>query len=272
MTDLPVSTQACKNCDTEYQGNFCPSCGQKLIEERFTIREGISNVVGIVFNFDRGLWPTLYGLLVNPGKVLRDYINGVTVKYYNPFRFVFLILTISVILLASLGINEYLQGEYATKISGQPLPEPIKEIMSLFNAYNHLFMASSMPILAFSSWLFFRKKGLNYAEHLIIVSYAFGVTVFLGLLIIPFFFVSKELYAWLSSVSMLITLIYFTYTYLSLFKGGRIQVFFKSLGVYLIYAALFGFVSTLIMAGYVGYKLSSDPTYKEQFKNEIKSE
>lgn len=272
MSQELTTTQHCKNCNTEYAGVFCPACGQKLITERFTIREGIFNVVGIVFNFDRGLWPTIYGLLVRPGEVLREYTSGITVKYFHPFRFLFLMLTISVLLMAAFGINDYLQGEYATKISGHPLSDPVKEMMTIINSYNHLLIASSMPVLALASWLFFRSRNYNYAEHLIIVSYAFGVTVFLGLLIMPIYFINKEAYAWFSSSSLLITIIYFTYVYLSLFKGGRVAVFFKSLGVYLLYAVFFGILSLGIVAAYIGYKATTDPEFKEKFKTEKKAE
>ncbi|WP_417590190.1 DUF3667 domain-containing protein [Owenweeksia hongkongensis] len=272
MSQELTTTQSCKNCNTEYAGVFCPACGQKLITERFTIKEGISNVIGVVFNFDRGLWPTIYGLLVRPGEVLREYVSGVTVRYFHPFRFLFLMLTISVVLMATLGINDYLQGEYATKISGHPISDPIKEMLTLMNSYSHLLIASSMPVLAFASWLFFRKKGYNYAEHLIIVSYAFGVTVFLGMLIIPVFFIDEEAYAWLSSFSILITLGYFTYVYLSLFQERQAAVFFKSLGVYLLYGFLFGLFSAGIVLAYIGYKSSTDPEFKEKFKTETKAE
>lgn len=262
-----TTTQACKSCNTEYTGRYCPSCGQKLITERFTVREGISNVVGVVFNFDRGLWPTIYGLLMRPGDVLREYISGVTIKYYHPFRFLFLMLTLSVLLMEGLGINYYLQGEYATNISGKPIPEPIKNMLTMINSYSHLLIASSMPILAFASWIFFRKKGYNYAEHLIIMSYAFGFTVFLGMLVIPVYFIHKEFYVWLSSISILITLTFFTYVYFSLFKEGRVTVFLKALGVYLVYAILFGLVSIVIVVTYIGYKTSTDPDFKKQFTN-----
>ena len=272
MSQELVTTQACKNCNTEYTGVFCPSCGQKLITKRFTVKEGVSNVFGVVFNFDRGLWPTIYGLLVRPGDVLREYIDGITVKYYHPFRFLFLMLTISVLLMEGLGINDYLQGEYAPKISGKPIPEPIEDMLAIINSYSHLLIASSMPILSFASWIFFRKKGFNYAEHLIIMSYAFGLTVFLGMLMIPIYFIDKESYVWLSSISLLITLAFFTYVYFSLFREGRVTVFFKSLGVYLVYAILFGMVSLVIIVSYIGYKTSTDPDFKKQFTNERSAE
>lgn len=174
--------------------------------------------------------------------------------------------------MAALGINDYLQGEYATKISGHPISDPVKEMITIMNSYSHLLIASSMPVLAFASWLFFRKKGYNYAEHLIIVSYAFGVTVFIGMLIIPVFFIDKEVYAWLSSFSLLVTLAYFTYVYLSLFQGNQVTVFFKSLGVYLLYAVLFGMFSAGVVFAYIGYKSSTDPGFKEKFRNETKAE
>lgn len=272
MSQELASTQSCKSCNAQYTGYFCPACGQKLITNRFTIKEGISSVIGVVFNFDRGLWPTIYGLLIRPGDVLKDYINGITIRYYHPFRFLFLMLTLSVLLMVSLGINDYLQGEYATKISGEALSQPIKDMLTLINSYSHLFIASSMPILAFASWMFFRKKGYNYAEHLIISSYTFGMTVFLGMLTIPIFFIDKGTYAWLSSGSLLVTIGFFTYVYLSLFKGGGVNVFLKALGVYLVYAILFGLFSILMVGGYIGYKTTTDPEFKARFTQGMKAE
>lgn len=271
MTDLPASTQACKNCQTEYNGIFCPSCGQKMIDERFTIREGISNVFGIILNFDRGLWPTLYGLIKNPGIVLREYLNGITIKYYHPFRFLFLWLTLSVLLMAVTGINDYLQGEFSEQISGHPIPDILKDMLTVFNSYSHLLIASSMPLLALASWLFFRKQGYNYAEHLIVVSYAYGITVFLSIAFIPIYFLDKASYAWLSSINLLIGIGFFTYVYLSFFQGNRVLIFFKSLGVYFLYTIIYGAVMVALAISVFIYKASIDPEFKEAIKNEVKT-
>ncbi|WP_420793206.1 DUF3667 domain-containing protein [Polaribacter ponticola] len=47
-----------------------------------------------LFNFDAKFWNTIIPLLINPGKVSRDYIDGKRQRYTNPFRFY---LTVSII-------------------------------------------------------------------------------------------------------------------------------------------------------------------------------
>jgi len=97
----------CLNCDLPLAGeeNFCPNCGQ-----RNDIRSlNFSNFLGAVFSefisYDSRLWRTIIALLIHPGKVPRDYIDGKRFRYANPFRFY---LTISIVFFILLGlINKY---------------------------------------------------------------------------------------------------------------------------------------------------------------------
>lgn len=54
-----------------------------------------------LFNFEAKFWNTIIPLLVSPGKVSRDYIDGKRQRYSNPFRFY---LTVSIIFFLLVGL------------------------------------------------------------------------------------------------------------------------------------------------------------------------
>ena len=263
MSQELITHQSCKSCNTEYSGIFCPSCGQKLITKRFTVRDGVSNLFGVVLNFDRGLWPTLIGLITKPGKVIRDYLSGITIPYYHPFRFIFLMLSISVILMTFTGIYDYIQGDFSESFTGQRIPETTQILIGVMNSYMNILISLSVPILAFGSWLFFRKQGYNYAEHLIITSYAYGLTVFLGVIFIPIYYISKNLYVALSSLSLLISISFFIYVYISLFKGNVVLTILKAIGAFIVWMIGFTALMLVLFMAYADYRASVDPEFKE---------
>ncbi|WP_197026318.1 DUF3667 domain-containing protein [Polaribacter sp. Hel_I_88] len=56
-----------------------------------------------LFNFEAKFWNTIIPLLVSPGKVSRDYIDGKRQRYSNPFRFY---LTVSIIFFLLIGLSK----------------------------------------------------------------------------------------------------------------------------------------------------------------------
>ena len=66
----------CVNCGHEYRGNYCPACGQKATAGRITwgtVRSGVMDVWGLG---SRSLIRSLWQLVVRPGRLISDYING----------------------------------------------------------------------------------------------------------------------------------------------------------------------------------------------------
>lgn len=55
------------------------------------------------FNFDAKFWNTLIPLLIKPGKVSKEYVEGKRMRFSNPFRFY---LTVSVVFFLVLGIGK----------------------------------------------------------------------------------------------------------------------------------------------------------------------
>ena len=66
----------CYNCGAEIDNNYCPRCGQKATAGRITwgtVRSGVMDVWGLG---SRSLIRSLWQLVVRPGRLISDYING----------------------------------------------------------------------------------------------------------------------------------------------------------------------------------------------------
>jgi len=75
----------CKNCKHQFEGNFCPNCGQKYID-KFTWRYTIELFMRSI-EFERGLFYNIKELLLRPGQTVKQYINGRTKPYLNAVTF-----------------------------------------------------------------------------------------------------------------------------------------------------------------------------------------
>jgi hypothetical protein len=76
----------CLNCGDPVVGNYCPTCGQKKVEVRVSLREMVMEVVGDEMALSSALPRTLIGLLFRPGFLTREYVQGRCVRYILPLR------------------------------------------------------------------------------------------------------------------------------------------------------------------------------------------
>lgn len=83
-------TKVCKNCGTEFSGNYCNNCGQKAKTGRLTFRSVIDNWAYGLMNCDTGILFTCKALFTRPGYMLADYIRGKRVIYFQPFPMLFI--------------------------------------------------------------------------------------------------------------------------------------------------------------------------------------
>lgn len=76
----------CPNCGADAERNYCPNCGQKKTEGLPTISEITHEVLGAVFSYDGKLWRTLKCLIVTPGQLSVEYVNGRRASYLGPWQ------------------------------------------------------------------------------------------------------------------------------------------------------------------------------------------
>jgi hypothetical protein len=79
-------SEPCRNCDTEYIGNYCPNCGQEA-------HTGAPTAVAFIYEFltrnvfERGkLHRTLWHLLRYPGGLTIDFLEGRRQRFIRPVR------------------------------------------------------------------------------------------------------------------------------------------------------------------------------------------
>ena len=100
-----VKTTKCLNCGMEYEGNFCPECGQSAETGRFTWRFIIENLQSAVLGKDGGIWFTIKNLFSRPGAMIVEILNGKRKSYFSPFPMLFFVLAIYVLILSFTGSN-----------------------------------------------------------------------------------------------------------------------------------------------------------------------
>ncbi len=74
---------ACLNCGTPLIGSHCHSCGQTAHVHR-TLGAFFHDLLHGVFHFEGKVWRTLPMLVLRPGKLTREYIDGRRASYVSP--------------------------------------------------------------------------------------------------------------------------------------------------------------------------------------------
>lgn len=98
----------CRNCDTKFEGSYCPNCGQSTTEYDRPFLFLLSDFASGVFAFDARLWKSLKALLLQPGSMEADYTDGRRARYVPPFR-LYLFVSFFFFLLLSTVTNRMLE-------------------------------------------------------------------------------------------------------------------------------------------------------------------
>ena len=151
----------CLNCNANLVGKFCNNCGQKTDTKRLDFNHFIKHdIIHGTFHFDKGLPFTIKQIIIRPGKVATEYIEGKRIKYYNFFYLTLiligLILTIKGFYKQNYALEpKTFQSEYENGI--KIAQSNLKVIFLLF-----------IPLLVLCSKIVYRKQKLNISEHSII--------------------------------------------------------------------------------------------------------
>ena len=134
-----------------------------------------------IFNFDKGILFVLKSMLLDPKAFCASYLNGKRKKGLNPITFLFVSITIILILdylfnFSDPAVTVELNVEEGDKMA------VLKKFVKDNIKYILLFMV--LP-LAYSAKLIFKKY--NYAEHIVISSYILGFTLLISPLFVLLF-------------------------------------------------------------------------------------
>ncbi|WP_332876672.1 DUF3667 domain-containing protein [Massilia sp. S19_KUP03_FR1] len=94
---LHAAPGTCPNCFADIAGNFCHQCSQETTLHPPSTREFLHEFIGHYVALEGKLWKSLWLLLLKPGRLTLEYIQGRRVRYVQPLR---LYLTFSLIFFA----------------------------------------------------------------------------------------------------------------------------------------------------------------------------
>jgi hypothetical protein len=95
----------CLNCHDHYTGRFCPRCGQAATTSRFSMKVAAENFAEAYGMGERGMFRTIRDLILRPGYLILDYLRGMRMSYYAPFKMFFLLFAISTLVTHGLNIK-----------------------------------------------------------------------------------------------------------------------------------------------------------------------
>ncbi len=93
----------CPTCDCHYMGNYCPRCGQSSKIGRYSFKNAFLLFIDVWGLGNRGMFRTLRDIFLRPGYMIADYLRGMQMAYFPPFKMLFLICALAIII--DTGVN-----------------------------------------------------------------------------------------------------------------------------------------------------------------------
>ena len=189
----------CAGCDRAIDGldqKFCPACGQPTPAHRIDWRFVWREISHTVLEMDRGLLYTLKNLMLRPGQLVRDYIEGRRAGIVKPALLVMLMAAVVVVLTRYLVGNDVMGTSFLAgaadgmRAGGNPDTVRVAEIYASIHEWMNLHFAASTLILipleaAMLRLSFGRMGGLNYPEWMVITAFLTVQTFMLWALSLP---------------------------------------------------------------------------------------
>ncbi len=236
----------CKCCGNSFSGIFCNLCGQKVIS-RFSLKHLWNLLHEDLLEVDRGFWHTMKDLTLNPGKTIKNYLNGNTKRYFSPVKY---LLIISALIYFLLTVVEIFQPPVkddpfafetwkSEVLSKEQAPFSLGSFQEITNAFPFImkdylsaYFLLILPFAAFAGQFVFRN--LNFTELLITWVYLWGHVMYLLLacsfLISPVVLLTSDSMTGLIIIMATIFIImfyFFTKTFRDLTSGKWVPTFIK---------------------------------------------
>ncbi|MES2653291.1 MAG: DUF3667 domain-containing protein [Bacteroidota bacterium] len=246
MADINASENTCKNCNYTFTKQYCNGCGQKNAA-RITLAHLSHDVMHAVLHADKGIFPYIKRLILNPGVMAREYIAGKR-KVFNPMQF--LVLSVGFVMLMMTFTNYYGKMEIWEAESMAANPQAIQEKLKGFNTFikknSNLIVFFLIPFFALFGSMLFSKKKNNYAEHLMLSVFALSLSNILTLImLISCYFIGFGIMTSLILTSI-ITVTSFFLTYKQFYQINWFSALWKSIITYMLTMMVSMIVSTVV--------------------------
>ena len=192
-----VEHRCCGTCGEEFQGNYCPRCGQSSKIGRYSFKAALLLFLDVWGMGNRGMFRTLRDLILRPGYMIRDYISGMQMAYFPPFKLLFLLTAL--LLIVDSGVNLKGKNRYDKSDKEQIVKESddsvvkkqadmtyndyceklTQELKTLSEKNPSLFWLLLLVVLSVPLYPLFRKSpaipDLRFSEQLITLVYTYDM-------------------------------------------------------------------------------------------------
>ena len=211
-----MATLECKNCNSLFEGKFCPQCGQAASTQRINALYFLHDIPHSVLHVDKGFPYTFYQLVKRPARALDEYLAGRRVSYDRPFSYVLIMSAITVLIIGR--IRSFMQ-----QLQQHTGEEPLAHT-SFLSHYQAVFISLMIPLTGAITWLVFRKNKYNFWEHILINTYL-AAQLNVLLVLISIFSLLKYLITGSASYSITVFMtgfmIYYALTFSGLMNTGK---------------------------------------------------
>jgi hypothetical protein len=202
----------CRNCDADVTLGqvYCGICGQKYTTGRLTLREIGHDLLHAVTHVDRSALSLVLMLLVRPGTVALNYVQGKRKRYFGPFSFLVIVVAVASAVVALTGFH--IVSSNSANV-----------VVDFLQGHLNLLILADVPLLAAFSRLFDVRGSFNFAEHLVLAAYTSSMRELLAtLILIPFWYIFHPgSPAAVSLVSLAIWALYFGFAESQFLPGRR---------------------------------------------------
>ena len=96
----------CENCGNDFSGNYCPHCSQKAGLNKISWKSVLQSTAEVWGMGNRSMLYSLWQLILRPGYLISDYINGKRQVSFPPVKMLIVMGIISIIIDNWFGINK----------------------------------------------------------------------------------------------------------------------------------------------------------------------
>jgi hypothetical protein len=238
----------CKNCNHQFEGQFCNNCGQSADTQRLDFKFLLKNLhKNFLKYFHKGIFYTSRQLFTRPGHSIREYIEGKRVQHFEPIGLLITFAALYGVLYHTFGINMFsglsdntLSGKLDFRSAGNWIADHFALVTLLF-----------VPVYSIGSFLSFRKQDYNFYEHIYLNTFLASQRLLLRIATFPLLvfldgteniFILKDLY-------ILADIILMVWSYTQFFnKVKRIKALLLSILSYAIFfVILIGLIVVVVV-------------------------
>lgn len=201
---MKTEIRICKNCGTEFSGNYCNQCGEKVYTDHDkTVQHFIHEAIHFITHFDGKFISSLRLIFFKPGLLAFDYCTGIRKKYFSPLSIFLLGVVIYLLMPSFSGLN--VPFHQHKKESYYPIIKPLiekklenKKITSgqFAEKYDRtspkfakILLLILIPLNGLVIGLLFFRHKKHFFDHLVLSAELNTFFLYFGFLLIPLIYI-----------------------------------------------------------------------------------